>query len=70
MEGFFAPFLKGNTAPQPQREILYYTLNEGAWKTTEVWPPMHVSPDTLYFAEGNTLLASMPQSQQAFDSYT
>ncbi|MGH1364177.1 MAG: CocE/NonD family hydrolase [Calditrichia bacterium] len=70
LEAFMAPYLKETTPPQAQNQILYYTLNEGAWKTTDVWPPADVVNETLFFSADGKLAENPSQSSDAFDSYT
>ncbi len=48
---FFAEHLADDAAPTVTREIRYATMNEGVWRTTDVWPPADVSETTLYLGE-------------------
>ena len=56
---FFDCYLKTDTscaANRPHKSIKYYTMNEGVWRTTNVWPPKEIDERyTLFFDEGNKL---------------
>ena len=58
---FFDCYLKTDTnctTNQSHKLIRYYTMNEGVWRTTEVWPPANVNERyTLYFAKDYKLSA-------------
>jgi uncharacterized protein len=66
---FFAQTL-GNEAPAKlDSSIQYYTMGEGKWHTTTIWPPAGLSNEKLFFTEGNTLTATAPAKQGSADSY-
>ena len=66
---FFAQTL-GNEAPAKLgSSIRYYTMGEGKWHTTTIWPPAGLSSEKLFFAEGNTLTATVPAEWEGADSY-
>lgn len=66
---FFAQTL-GEEAPATLvSSIRYYTMGEGKWHTTAVWPPAGLSNEKLFFAEGNALAATVPAKQGSTDSY-
>ncbi len=67
---FFDPIMKDSVPPVPESLINYYTMNEGIWKTTDVWPPTDIVTDTFYFAAGNSLATIPPQATDEFDDYT
>jgi putative CocE/NonD family hydrolase len=58
---FFDAHLSDDASPESVREIRYFTMNEGQWRTTDVWPPADVQPSTLYFGDGS-LLADAPDA--------
>ena len=66
---FFNPYMKDSIPPAPAHIIHYYTMNEGIWKTTDVWPPETVAADTFYLSGGNSLTANPPQGAEGADSY-
>lgn len=53
-----------------ENSIRYYTLGSGEWRETNVWPPVHVSEETLYFAADGTLSEDAPTVSNASDAYT
>jgi putative CocE/NonD family hydrolase len=65
---FFDRVLR-NDMPEIESSIQYYTMGEGRWHTTKVWPPAGLSPERLYFGEHNTLNAAAPSAAIASDSY-
>jgi len=66
---FFDRTLRNETQQAIASSIQYYTMGEGRWHTTKVWPPTGLSTEMLYFAEHNTLDA-VPSTTNAADSYT
>lgn len=57
---FFDRFLKGEASPSldKQPKVLYYTMGENKWQSSETWPPAGAKPMTLYFTsagKANTL---------------
>jgi putative CocE/NonD family hydrolase len=67
---FFDQLLRRDPPEKIESSIRYYTMGEGAWHTTRVWPPAGSSAARLYFADGNALTASAPAAAAASDSYT
>lgn len=65
---FFDRALRSDTAIESS--IHYYTMGEGQWHTTKMWPPAGLSAENLYFAEHNTLNGAAPSAARASDSYT
>lgn len=51
---FLDHHLKG-LGPKPAEEIRYYTLGEGRWKTSQVWPPQGFAPLKLHLREDGLL---------------
>ena len=67
---FFDRTLRDETQQAIASSIQYYTMGEGRWHTTNVWPPGGLSTKTLYLGEHNTLDAVRPSATNATDSYT
>ncbi len=67
---FFDPYLKQDSVTSPSKSIHYYTMNEGRWRTTPIWPPPKVKTQRWYFGAGHTLTAIPPTSEAGRDSYT
>lgn len=66
---FFERVLDKDTPEKIESSIQYYTMGEGTWHTTRVWPPDGLTTERFYFAEGNSLSASGPAGAGS-DSYT
>lgn len=67
---FFDAYLKDDPAPEPTWDITYYTLGEGAWKSTQTWPPAGFSPKRWYFGPDGSLTTEAPTSEIGADEYT
>ena len=67
---FFEWTLRDGTPTKFESCIQYYTMGEGKWHTTTVWPPEGLANERLYFAENKTLTSSAPTTRGAADSYT
>jgi putative CocE/NonD family hydrolase len=68
---FFDHYLKGvDNSTMPQKVLIYYTLGEEKWKTTNVWPPMGCSAQRWYLAANNSLSQKQPQTRSGADTYT
>jgi putative CocE/NonD family hydrolase len=67
---FFDRVLGKEPAEKIESLIQYYTMGEGAWHTTKVWPPEGLTAQRFYFAEGHTLSGSAPRAKGGRDSYT
>lgn len=67
MIAFLDPLLKGGgLGPKaPAKLIRYYTLGEGAWKTSTTWPVPGFEPRTLYLGPGNALRETRPAAEEA-----
>jgi putative CocE/NonD family hydrolase len=71
MEADFFERVLGKELPEKiESSIQYYTMGEGAWHTTKVWPPEGLTVQRFYFAEGNSLSGSAPGAKGGRDSYT
>lgn len=66
---FLDGFLKGDESALPSNLIRYYTLGEGEWKETDVWPPEGVGKRRWYFNANQRLTESAPDAAEASDSY-
>jgi uncharacterized protein len=67
---FFEQALRGETPAKIESSIHYYTMGEGNWHTTKIWPPEGLSSERLYFGEGKTLTSNAPVTPGGEDSYT
>ena len=70
MLSFFDGVLKEPGTAVPAHEIRYFTMNDGRWRTTTVWPPAGMTPTRWYLGEGHTLSRSAPSAPDAADRYT
>jgi uncharacterized protein len=69
MEADFFDQVLRNDTPKIESSIQYYTMGEGRWHATKIWPPAGVSNERLYFGEHNTLQPAAPAIASASDSY-
>ena len=67
---FFDTYLKNNAGTVPSRDVTYYTLGEGIWKTTETWPPGGLSRERWYFGPDGSLIPESPAADAGADTYT
>ncbi len=67
---FFDAYLKDEPAAEPTWEITYYTLGEGAWKTTQTWPPAGFDSTRWYFGPDGALTTEPPTAESGADEYT
>jgi putative CocE/NonD family hydrolase len=68
---FLDPLMKGKTTgPAPEKELVYYTVGENAWKTTRVWPPEGQVMERWYLHAENALEPVAPRAEQGSDKYT
>lgn len=71
MEADFMDGLLRRDAPQHiESSIHYYTMGEGGWHTTDVWPPPGLNSQRLYLSEHNSLRAKPPIVVESPDRYT
>ena len=66
---FFAQTLGNEATAKFGSSIQYYTMGEGKWHTTAIWPPAGLSNEKLFFAEGNALTPTVPEERGGTDSY-
>jgi putative CocE/NonD family hydrolase len=67
---FFDDVLRSEFPNDIQSSIRYYTMGEGQWHTTDVWPPKGLSSQRLYLHENHALLPNVPADTNAYDAYT
>ena len=70
MADFFDRMLRSELSTPVESGIRYYTMGEGQWHDTKVWPPQgfeHAS--RLYFAENHALSPTPPVTDTANDTY-
>lgn len=59
---FFNRYLKDSPGTAaPERKLHYYTIGEGQWRSTDVWPPKGLRQVT-YYLNSKAELASQPSS--------
>jgi len=66
---FFEQTLRDQKPAKVESFIHYYTMGEGTWHTTKVWPPEGLAHERLYFGEGSTLTSNAPVTRDGADSY-
>lgn len=49
------------TSPTPNREIIYYTLGEGEWRATDVWPPRGTIKRKFFMRRSGALTRCPPR---------
>lgn len=68
---FFDYYLKGaETGARAQHTLTYYTMGEGLWKTTKVWPVAGTKIERWYFGENGSLSRTSPRTTSGEDRYT
>lgn len=54
---FFDHNLKGwDSGIEKEKPVHYFTMGEGKWKSSDVWPPENANMTPLYFADGKKLI--------------
>lgn len=66
---FMDQYLKHDNVSVAPSVIRYFTMGEGRWKTTDVWPPRGFHRSRWYFSDGHQLSQSPPHAGTAFDTY-
>jgi putative CocE/NonD family hydrolase len=64
---FFEFCRQGNVFQQKQ--ILYYTIGEDTWRSTNIWPPEGYTPQKLYFCDNFKLDSKVPEVLSGSDEY-
>jgi putative CocE/NonD family hydrolase len=54
---------------EPEKQLVYYTVGENAWKSTTVWPPAGHSFRRMWLNSGFRLTSEPPVSHNATDEY-
>ena len=69
---FFDRYLKKDPPAKIESGIQYYTMGEGQWHCTTVWPPPDFAHSSrrYYFAAAHLLSLQAPEAASASDSYT
>lgn len=67
---FFDRYLKEDGGEPAGKEISYYTMGEGAWKTTSAWPVEGFTETAFYFYPDGSLKETMPEDTAAVNRYT
>jgi len=66
---FLDGFLRRQVPAEASPRIDYYTMGEGRWHSTTVWPPAGLQTQRLYFAAGQRLDSFAPGDGSATDRY-
>jgi putative CocE/NonD family hydrolase len=66
---FFDEQLRQRSPAKVSPRIDYFTMGEGAWHTTAIWPPKGLVPQRLYFASHKRLDPAQPEVMGAADAY-
>jgi putative CocE/NonD family hydrolase len=70
MAEFFDSLLRSEASAPVESGIHYFTMGEGQWHDTKVWPPQGFDgANRLYFAESHALSAAPPVAASANDTY-
>ena len=70
MADFFDRLLRPDVSSPIESGIRYYTMGEGQWHDTKVWPPQGFDRATrLYFTENHALSPRPPATVSASDIY-
>jgi putative CocE/NonD family hydrolase len=67
---FFDHYLKEEGDEPAGKEISYYTMGEGVWKTTAVWPVEGFTQTTFYFYPDGRLRETLPENTSGTNRYT
>ena len=70
MADFFDPLLRPEVLSPAESSIRYYTMGEGQWHDTKVWPPHGLDrANRFYFVENHALSPTSPTAAEASDTY-
>ena len=70
MADFFDRLLRPEVSSPVESSIRYYTIGEGQWHETKVWPPQGFDrASQLYFVENHALSLTPPVAAAATDTY-
>lgn len=65
---FFDQVLRHDPPEKIKSTIRYYTMGEGKWHSTKLWPPEGLHTERLYLADDHALSDSPPSSTPASDA--
>jgi putative CocE/NonD family hydrolase len=68
LAAFFDRHLGETNASAPANSIRYYTMNEGRWRTTDVWPPAEMKAQRWYLGSDHSL-TDIPARTEGADDY-
>lgn len=66
---FLIGLLRSPTPAKVDSHIEYYTMGEGAWHSTTVWPPAGLKPQRFYLAGDHRLERTAAGGENTADSY-
>jgi predicted acyl esterase len=67
---FLDPFTRGaGDGAAPQKELVYFTVGEDAWKATRIWPPEGQVMERWFLGNENTLVRNAPERESSYDEY-
>jgi uncharacterized protein len=66
---FFDGILRVPAPAKIDAHIDYFTMGEGAWHRTTVWPPTALKTERMYFAADHKLEDSAPANEYGIDGY-
>jgi putative CocE/NonD family hydrolase len=67
---YFDRYLKGIENETRERALIYYTLGEEVWKSTDTWPPPGSGSLSMHLAPGKALTFEPPPEDAGKDVYT
>lgn len=68
---FFDYYVKDvDNGVMSEKVLIYYTMGEEKWKTTDVWPPAGSTTQRWYLAADNALSQRSPKAKSGADTYT
>jgi uncharacterized protein len=66
---FFDCYMKDEENSLPRKEIRYYTMGEGVWKTTNVWPVAGFTTTPFYFHSDSSMSTIKPEDTIGANRY-
>jgi putative CocE/NonD family hydrolase len=68
LAAFFDRHMSASITSVPTRSIRYYTMNEGRWRTTAIWPPLEMASQRWYLGSAGSL-SERPARTAGSDAY-
>jgi uncharacterized protein len=68
LSAFFDRHLGKSSTSAPAKSIRYYTMNEGRWRTTDIWPPAEMAAQRWYLGSDHSL-TDQPARTDGADAY-